>query len=356
MIRPAAALRFLAQALIAGLAAAFVAVLLWPELLQRPAAPPQGWAEAVAGGAPAVVSVYTAAPAQAAWPGGPGLGSGVIVSAAGHVATNWHVIEAAGDIRVQLADGRIAVARVVGTDPDTELALLQIDLPTLPVIRFGRSASLRAGDVVLAVGNPFGLSQTVTQGIVSAVGRGELGVATFEDFIQTDAAINLGNSGGALLDTAGRLIGINTAVIGPAARGESPPEGIGFAIPVDLARSVIDQLQTHGRVIRGWLGVEPTELAPGRAQLLGLPADTPGIELLGVAPGSPADEAGLRRGDVLLRLNGMPLTHSRQALNAVAALPPGTRVTLEVSRRGERFTTESVLRERPQSRRQPLQP
>ena len=351
MIRPAAALRFAAQSITAGLAVAFIAVVLRPELLLPPQpASTSGWADAVAVGAPAVVSIYTAAPAGLAWPGNPGLGSGVIISAEGHVATNWHVIEGAGDIRVQLADGRSTTPRLVGADPDTELALLQIDLTDLPVIRMGRSARLRAGEVVLAVGNPFGLSQTVTQGIVSAVGRGELGVATFEDFIQTDAAINLGNSGGALLDTRGRLIGINTAVVGAAAPGDDTPEGIGFAIPVDLVREVTQQLLRDGRVIRGWLGVEPIDLAPGRASLLGLDAGTTGIELLGVTPDSPAQVAGLQRGDVLLSLDGEPLRHSRQALSRVAAKPPGTPVVVEVARRGEIFRIEAVLRERPPQR------
>ena len=351
MIRPTAVLRFAVQSIIAGLAVAFVAVVLRPELLLAPQATSStGWADAVAVGAPAVVSIYTAAPADLAWPGNPGLGSGVIISAQGHVATNWHVVAGAGDIRVQLADGRSATPRLVGADPDTELALLQIDLPELPVISMGRSDRLRAGEVVLAVGNPFGLSQTVTQGIVSAVGRAELGVATFEDFIQTDAAINLGNSGGALLDAQGRLIGINTAVVGAAAPGDDTPEGIGFAIPVDLVREVTQQLLREGRVVRGWLGVEPVDLAPGRAPLLGLDARTTGIELLGVAPESPAEIAGLQRGDVLLSLDGQPLLHSRQALTLVAAQPPGTRVVIELARRGEIFRIEAVLRERPPQR------
>lgn len=351
MIRPAAVLRFAAQSIVAGLAVAFIAVVLRPELLLPPQpANPSGWADAVAVGAPAVVSIYTAAPTGLAWSGNPGLGSGVIISAEGHVATNWHVIEGAGDIRVQLADGRSATPRLVGADPDTELALLQIGLTDLPVIRMGRSDRLRAGEVVLAVGNPFGLSQTVTQGIVSAVGRGELGVATFEDFIQTDAAINLGNSGGALLDAQGRLIGINTAVVGAATPGDDTPEGIGFAIPVDLVREVTQQLLRDGRVIRGWLGVEPIDLAPDRASLLGLDARTTGIELLGVAPDSPAQIAGLQRGDVLLSLDGEPLRHSRQALSRVAAKPPGTRVIIEVARRGDTFRIEAVLRERPPRR------
>ncbi len=351
MIRSAAVLRFAAQSIVAGLAVAFVAVVLRPELL-LPARPtsPNGWAEAVALGAPAVVSIYTAAPADPAWPGNPGLGSGVIISAEGHIATNWHVIEGAGDIRVQLADGRNVTPRLVGADPDTELALLQIELAELPVIRMGRSDRLRAGEVVLAVGNPFGLSQTVTQGIVSAVGRGELGVTTFGDFIQTDAAINVGNSGGALLDAQGHLVGINTAAVGAASPGDDTPEGIGFAIPVDLVREVTQQLLRDGRVIRGWLGVEPVDLTPGRAALLGLAERTTGIELLGVAPDSPAEIAGLQRGDVMLSLDGEPISGSRQALSQVAALQPGTALVIEVARRGEIFRIEAILRERPAQR------
>jgi serine peptidase DegS len=349
LARPFALLAFAARAIVAGLAVAFVAILLRPELLAPPAAAPQqsGWADAVALAAPAIVSIYTVAPAGLAWRGSPGLGSGVIISAEGHVATNWHVIEGAVDIRVRLADGREAVPRLIGADPDTELALLQIDLPELPVIPLGRSARLRPGEVALAIGNPLGLSQTVTQGIVSAVGRAALGVATFEDFIQTDAAINLCNSGGALLDGAGRLIGINTAVIGAGAPGEGAPEGIGFAIPVDLVEAVAAQLLRHGRVIRGWLGVEPVDIGRERAARLGLPAGTRGIELLGVAPDSPAALAGLRPGDLLLGMDGEPFDDSRQALNRVAALAPGARVRLEVMRSDERFLLEAVLGERP---------
>lgn len=336
-----------ARAVIAGLAVAFVAVLLRPELLQ-PQAPPaaEGWTEAVARGAPAIVSIYTVGHDALAWPGSPGLGSGVILSREGHVATNWHVIEGTGDIRVRLADGREAVPRLLGADPETELALLAIDLPNLPVIPLGRSAGLRPGQVVLAVGNPFGLSQTVTQGIVSALGRGALGVTTFEDFIQTDAAINVGNSGGALLDARGRLVGINTAAVGPAAPG-ALAEGIGFAIPVDLVMEVTGQLARHGRVIRGWLGVEPVELTGSRAALLGLAPGTAGVELVGVAPGSPAEEAGLRPGDILLALDGRPVSDSRAALAQVAAGSPGDRVRLEVVRQGERFMLEGRLGERP---------
>ncbi len=344
-------LAWTARAVIAGLAVAFVAVLLRPELLQPPApGGPDGWSEAVARGAPAIVSIYTVGQDTLAWPGSPGLGSGVILSREGHVATNWHVIEGTTDIRVRLADGREAVPRLLGADPETELALLQIDLPNLPVIPLGRSAALQPGQVVLAVGNPFGLSQTVTQGIVSALGRGALGVTTFEDFIQTDAAINVGNSGGALLDTRGRLVGVNTAAVGPPSPG-ALAEGIGFAIPVDLVLEVTGQLLRHGRVIRGWLGVEPVDLVPARAALLGLPPETTGVELIGIAPGSPAETAGLRPGDVLLSLDGHPIGDSREALSRVAARAPGERVRLEVSRRGEQFLVDSRLGERPGSPR-----
>ncbi len=344
-------LAWTARAVIAGLAVAFVAVLLRPELLQPPApGGPDGWSEAVARGAPAIVSIYTVGQDTLAWPGSPGLGSGVILSREGHVATNWHVIEGTTDIRVRLADGREAVPRLLGADPETELALLQIDLPNLPVIPLGRSAALQPGQVVLAVGNPFGLSQTVTQGIVSALGRGALGVTTFEDFIQTDAAINVGNSGGALLDTRGRLVGVNTAAVGPPSSG-ALAEGIGFAIPVDLVLEVTGQLLRHGRVIRGWLGVEPVDLVPARAALLGLPPETTGVELIGIAPGSPAETAGLRPGDVLLSLDGHPIGDSREALSRVAARAPGERVRLEVSRRGEQFLVDSRLGERPGSPR-----
>ena len=196
------------------------------------------------------------------------LGSGVIVDPSGQIVTNHHVVADADQIQVQLADGRVAEAKVVGRDPDTDLALLRIDLPDLPSIRLGRSDALAVGDIVLAIGNPIGLSQTVTQGIVSATGRAQLGLATYENFIQTDAPINVGNSGGALINNRGELVGINTAVIAKTLG----VEGIGFAIPVNLVRGVINEINTRGRVVRGWIGIATDTVDEARAKSLGLPA------------------------------------------------------------------------------------
>ncbi len=333
----------LLQAAVIGLAAAFIAVLVRPELLPRPPATGVDFSTGVAAAAPAVVSIYTTAEDTQS---GAGLGSGVILSADGVVATNWHVVHGAQQIRVQLADGRSTRPRLLGMDPETELALLAIDLPDLPTIPLGDSERLRPGQVVLAIGNAFGLSQTVTQGIVSAVGRGELGVTTFENFIQTDAAINVGNSGGALINTRGELVGINTAVVSALAAGEAA-EGIGFAIPVNLVRGVAEQLLEHGRVIRGWLGVEPVALSAERRRLLGLPESLRGIELIGVAPDSPAARAGLRRGDVLTHVDDHELLRPRQALNLVASLPPGEQIVVRGLRQGEAFELRATLAERP---------
>ena len=283
MTRVPAALRFLGQSVVAGLAAAFVAVALEPELLRsrldaavaQSAPGVASYAEAVAATAPAVVNIYTTRRVSTApwldfgeqprgYPNESGgtapqriedsLGSGVLVSD-GYVLTNEHVISDAQSIHVALNDGRVTEAALVGTDPDTDLALLQLELERLPEIQLGRSDSVRIGDVVLAIGNPFGIGQTVTQGIVSATGRSQLGLSLFENFIQTDASINPGNSGGALINTRGELVGINTAMF---SRDDS--EGIGFAIPVNLARGVMQQLIENGRVMRGWLGVDARDL------------------------------------------------------------------------------------------------
>jgi S1-C subfamily serine protease len=255
---------------------------------------------------------------------------------------------------VQLADGRVAVPTLVGTDPDTELALLKIGLPDLPEIRLGRSDTLQVGDVVLAIGNSLGLSQTVTMGIVSATGR-ELGggITQFEDFIQTDAAINAGNSGGALINARGELVGINTAVIN--AGFEDMPEGLGFAIPVNLVRGVMQQLIAHGRVIRGYLGVdEAVELPASQARVLGI--DGPAVVIMEVS--GPAAAAGLRRGDVLTHVNGERAYAPQQAMNLVARFQPGERVRIRVVRAcappactttgtaGVPFEAEAVLVER----------
>ncbi len=256
-----------------------------------------------------------------------GLGSGVIVSPEGYLLTNNHVVEGATDIQVQLIDGRQAVARLIGTDPETDLALLKIELTPLPAIAFGDVPALQVGDAVLAIGNPFNVGQTVTSGIVSALGRNRLGLSTFENFIQTDAAINPGNSGGALVDGQGNLIGINTAIFSRS--GGSL--GIGFAIPVDTARSVMDGLLRDGEVRRGWIGVEPRDLTPEVAQTLGVPAQ-PGVLITGVLAGGPAAKAGLRPGDVVLRVGDSAVINTAQLLAAVAALQPDSDAHIALQR------------------------
>jgi serine protease DegS len=345
---------FVAQSVAIGLALAFVAVLVRPELIGRVSmstANQTSYADAVEASAAAVANIYTErvfnVPRNALRlrVRGQGLGSGVVIDGEGHVVTNWHVVRDADEIRVQLADGRVAVPQVVGKDPETELALLKIDLPDLPEIRLGRSDTLAVGDVVLAIGNSLGFSQTVTMGIVSATGRAQLDIVQFEDFIQTDAAINAGNSGGALVNTRGELVGINTAVIGMA-DDETMPEGLGFAIPVNLVRGVMQQLIAHGRVIRGYLGVDdPRDLPADQARTVGID-DGSAVLITGVT--GPAAAAGLRRDDVLTHINGERMFTRRQAMNVVASAQPGDRITIRVVRPdGTPFETEAVLEERP---------
>jgi serine protease DegQ len=257
-----------------------------------------------------------------------GLGSGVIVSPAGYVLTNNHVIEEADEIEVILNDGRKAVAQVIGTDPETDLAILKINLTDLPVITLGNSDALEIGDQVLAIGNPFGVGQTVTSGIVSALGRTQLGINTFENFIQTDAAINPGNSGGALVDVNGHLMGINTAIYSRS--GGSM--GIGFAIPTSTARSVMEAIVKDGQVTRGWIGVEPQDLGPELAESFGL-APGSGVIITGVLQNGPAAQAGIRPGDVITAVAGRNVTNVAQLLSAVANLSPGTAASLDVVRK-----------------------
>lgn len=268
------------------------------------------------------------------------LGSGVLIDTAGHVVTNNHVIKCAQQIWLQLADGRSEAAVVVGQDPDTDLAVLKINLGQPPVLPMGRSDELRVGDIVLAIGNPYGLSQTVTQGIVSATGRGELGLNPFESYIQTDAAINLGNSGGALINLQGELIGINTAVLSQ----ELGTEGIGFAIPVNLVRGVLEQIIRDGKVTRGWFGVESQDVDPPEAAALGLQPPT-GILITQVTLGSPADQAGLQRGDIITRIGGKPRT-AAAARTLVASTAPGSKIELSILRRGVRHDLTATLVER----------
>jgi S1-C subfamily serine protease len=386
---------FLSPWITLGLVAALVAVYLDPSLLPpRPAAtaartltvpeePPAqpvatttapaapeavatrataSYADAVARGAPAVVNISTRRvvlerqlPEQWAqlFPDLPefrrraesSLGSGVILDASGHVATNFHVVKGMQEIVVQLVDGRTAPARLVGTDPDTDLAILKIDLPHLPVMPLGHSDQLRIGDVVLAIGNSEGLGQTVTQGIVSATGRSQVGVALLENFIQTDAAINPGNSGGALVTAAGELVGINTAVLSH----EQGIEGIGFAIPVNLVRGVAQELETHGRVQRGWSGLVVRGLSPDATDASGTPVR--GVQVLGFQAGGRGPDAGLERGDVLTRVDGEPVASVQDFLGRIARKAPGSTVKLEAIRPGAgRFRAELPVVARPLER------
>jgi serine peptidase DegS len=387
-------LTFISTSAIVGLAAAFVAVVLRPELISRrapvqpapaPAPAPiqpvtqssnavpvavqpvadtpryvNSYAEAVERAAPAVVNIYTARVVTDVIRPNPieqlfgdaapryrqrlerSLGSGVIVDEAAHVITNHHVIEKADVIRAQLADGRIADARIVGRDPDTDLAVLQLDLKKdVPVMPLGHSDRLRVGDVVLAIGNPVGLSQTVTQGIVSAVGRGQLGVATFENFIQTDAPINVGNSGGALINANGELIGINTAVLAK----NLGVEGIGFAIPVNLVRGVMTEILTKGRVVRGWIGIVPIDVDPMDARRLQLPQA--GVVVFQLYRDSPAALAGIEPRDIILTVNDAKVQSTQDTLTRIANAKPGDRIRIGGLRGAEKFSSQVLVSERP---------
>ncbi len=359
----------LLQAVVVGLAIAFVVVYFRPGLLagsggstaQRAV---DSYAGAVDISSPSVVNVHSARRLTTTgplvddpyWrryfgsqpPGLPrnrletSLGSGVIVSINGYILTNYHVISGADAIRVGLADGRSAAARVVGVDPDTDLALIKISLPHLKPIELGRSDDLHVGDVVLAIGDPYGVGQTVTHGIVSALGRSQLGLSTFENFIQTDAAINPGNSGGALVNAHGQLVGINTALFSTSGGSN----GIGFAIPVNLARGVMQQLIAYGRVRRGYLGVEPQDITPQLAQAFQLKG-TDGFIITSVAPNGPGNKAGLVPGDVIQSIDGRVVVNSSDALNRIAGKSPDTLVVLEGIRHGKRFSVQVKIAERP---------
>ena len=361
-------------------AAYFVVATLQPGWLQRGAttsgagislieAPPSTGAQPAAGSfsaaarkaAPAVVSINTSKEVRHPRSNDPwfqfffgdqgsqaqaGLGSGVIVSPDGYILTNNHVVEGADEIEVTLTDSRRARARVIGTDPDTDLAILKIELDKLPVIVLGNSDALDVGDQVLAIGNPFGVGQTVTSGIVSALGRSQLGINTFENFIQTDAAINPGNSGGALVDVNGNLMGINTAIYSRS--GGSM--GIGFAIPVSTARMVLDGIVKDGQVTRGWIGVEPNELSPELAETFGVKKATEGVIITGVLQDGPAAQAGMRPGDVIVQVDGKAVSNVSQLLTAVAALKPGQAAAFDVQRADKRveLSVNPGVRPRPQ--------
>jgi len=358
------------------LALAFLIVAIRPDLIRRgvapvlplpvvsqPALPAPArvtYAAAVQLAAPSVVNIYTQRLVRERPPPSLGelfgdflpryrdriersLGSGVIVDQAGHLVTNDHVIVNADSIRVQLEDGRIAEAHIVGRDPDTDLAVLKINLTKLPVATFGRSDQLKVGDVVLAIGNPIGLTHTVTHGIVSATSRQQLGIAPLEDFIQTDAPINFGNSGGALVDSSGALIGINTAIVAK----NLGVEGIGFAIPVNMVRGVLGDIIAHGRVIRGWIGIVPEDVTDEQAAQLGLAQG--GVLLANLYVGSPAQEAGLQPGDLLLSINGTTLNSSQDALARIANTKPGSALTIKVLRGRRTVEVKGRVSERPRT-------
>ena len=324
-----------------------------------------GFAQAARAAAPAVVSITASKAAQQTagrardphfgFPFGPrqprgnsqlGLGSGVIISADGVLLTNNHVVEGASDIEVQLSDGRQVRATLVGTDPETDIAVLKIDLAGLPAIPLGDAKTLAVGDAVLAIGNPFNVGQTVTSGIVSALGRNQLGINTFENFIQTDAAINPGNSGGALVDADGRLVGINTAIFSRS--GGSL--GIGFAIPVDVARQVAADILKNGSVARGWIGVQTRELTPELAEALNL-GNARGVLIGGVVNDAPAAKAGIRPGDVLTRVGERAVATPADLLASVAALKPKSLVEVSVQRAGKPMSFSLAVGQRPKPQR-----
>lgn len=357
-----------AQAVTVLLAAYFVVMTLKPEWVNRRSTSlggvvsiieaPSGGAAAPAAGSlsaaakkasPAVVSINTSKAAQRnprsndPWfrfffgdQGGDqpqvGLGSGVIVSPDGYILTNNHVVEGADEIDVTLNDGRHARGKVIGTDPDTDLAVLKIELDKLPIIVLGNSDGMLVGDQVLAIGNPFGVGQTVTSGIVSALGRNQLGINTFENFIQTDAAINPGNSGGALIDVEGNLQGINTAIYSRS--GGSM--GIGFAIPVSTAKQVLEDIVKEGKVTRGWIGVEPNELSPELAETFGVKADK-GVIITGVLQNGPAAKSGIRPGDVITGVGDRTTNSVQELLTAVAGLKPGNASRFAIQRGSDKM-------------------
>ncbi|TFF10179.1 PDZ domain-containing protein [Pseudomonas sp. BCA14] len=372
------ALRFFGWPLLAGVLIAMLIIQRYPQWVGLPSldvnlqqAPqtssvvqgPVTYADAVVIAAPAVVNLYTTKvinkpahplfedpqfrryfgdndPKQRRMESS--LGSGVIMSPEGYILTNNHVTSGADQIVVALRDGRETLARVVGSDPETDLAVLKIDLKNLPSITIGRSEGLRVGDVALAIGNPFGVGQTVTMGIISATGRNQLGLNSYEDFIQTDAAINPGNSGGALVDANGNLTGINTAIFSKSGGSQ----GIGFAIPVKLAMEVMKSIIEHGQVIRGWLGIEVQPLTKELAESFGL-TGRPGIVVAGIFRDGPAQKAGLQLGDVILSIDGEPAGDGRKSMNQVARIKPTEKVTIQVMRNGKEINLSAEIGLRP---------
>jgi serine peptidase DegS len=366
-------LSFIIKSVILGMAAAFVAVLMWPNLLAQktpppviqtlPAPPPApaSYAEAVERTAPSMVSIYTETLVPARPPSGVdsylfqrfysrryaqpkhGLGSGVIVDSNGYILTSNHVVETVDNIMVALWDGRVARAAIVGNDPPTDLAVLKIEADNLPSAVLAEDHALRVGDVVLAIGNAFGLSNTVTMGIVSAMGRTDLNISTVENFIQTDAAINAGNSGGALINSEGQVVGINSSIL-PQRLGA---QGIGFAIPVAIARMVMEQIIEYGSVQRGWLGAEFTDLALGRLITAQGTQATGGVEITDVVTYSPAWDAGLQPGDVIIQADGETVVSSRELGLKITESKPGSKIQFNGFRGGQPFSVEIGLIQTP---------
>lgn len=360
-------LTFIAQSIVIGLAAAAIVLLLAPESLRSGAGKPvDSYHTAIEAAAPAVVNVYSGN--TYTQPKNPILqdplfrrffgeseentekridskGSGVIMDGNGYILTNAHVIQGAEEIYVTLRDGRETIARTIGIDNDTDLAVLQIGLENLPVIPVGDSDQLQVGDVVMAIGNPYDFGQTVTQGIVSATGRKRLGITTYDNFIQTDADINPGNSGGALISSHGDLVGINTAIY--TTTGGS--QGIGLATPVNIAIEVMRQLIANGRVVRGWIGIQAQPLPADIAETMGLMQG--GVLVSGVLQGGPADSAGIIPGDVLIKIEDQNITDPRQAIDTIAKLAPGSEVGLTIARGWKELKINAVVVQRPHIKR-----
>ncbi|MBE9515651.1 MAG: Do family serine endopeptidase [Proteobacteria bacterium] len=377
---------FILRTTILGLAFSFVIITIWPSLVRdrdqaiephqiqsgSRSSGPVSYAAAVDKAAPAVVNINTAKVVTVRrrhsffddpifrrffgrdldnFIGRPqqqlqtSLGSGVIISDKGYILTNNHVIKGADTIQVSLRDGRMTKAKLVGADPETDLAVLKIKLDKLPSITLGQSEKLRIGDVVLAIGNPFGVGQTVTLGIVSATGRNKLGINTFENFIQTDAAINPGNSGGALIDAHGNLVGINTAIFSRSGGSQ----GIGFAIPVSLSQEVLQDIIKHGRPVRGWLGIEGDPVTEEIARTLELDK-AQGIVVIGVLRNGPAHKAGVEPGDVIISIDGKPVTGTHETLLAISRHRPGSKIKLGVIRDSKQKQIIATVIERPRER------